>query len=95
MASYQEIVDRFDENLNRAENLILIYDRHIAKSGKGRRPARDTDILRAAVVLTHAALEDFLRSITIEKLPDCAPETLDSVPLAGTGAKAASKFLLG
>jgi hypothetical protein len=28
-------------------------------------------------------------------LPDCPPETLDTVPLAGTGAKAASKFSLG
>lgn len=95
MASFEEIVERFEENLARAENLILIYDRHIAKSGKGRRPARDTDILRAAVVLTHAALEDFLRSITIEKLPACPPDTLDSVPLKGTGTKAATKFALG
>lgn len=95
MPTYQEIIDRFSENLDRVENLISIYDNHIARSGSGRRPARDTDVLRAGLVLLHASLEDFFRSVAIKATPLADGEKLNAIPLAGSGQKNASKFLLG
>jgi hypothetical protein len=55
---------RTHENLERAKNLVEIYDR-----ANGNPNLHDTDILRAAVVFLHASLEDCLRSIAYEKLP--------------------------
>lgn len=95
MATYLEIIDRFRENLDRVDNLIKIYDNHIAKSGSGRRPARDTDVLRAGIVLLHATLEDFFRSVAIKATPITDSEKIDAIPLAGSGQKTANKFFLG
>lgn len=55
---------RTHENLERAKNLVEIYER-----ANGNPNLHDTDILRAAVVFLHASLEDCLRSIAYEKLP--------------------------
>lgn len=55
---------RTHENLDRAKNLVEVYDR-----ANGNPSLHDTDILRAAVVFLHASLEDCLRSIAYEKLP--------------------------
>jgi len=95
MRTYPEIFDQFRENLKRVENLVKIYDSHIARSGSGRRPARDTDVLRAGIVLLHATLEDFLRSIAIRATPLDDQELLNQIPLTGTGQKSANKFFLG
>jgi len=62
-----EIKRQMDENLSRVENLTKIYNN--TKEGRGRKTAHDTDVLRAAVVLLHASLEDCLRSIARWKLP--------------------------
>jgi len=58
------IRQRTHENLDRAKNLVGIYER-----ASGNPNLHDTDILRAAVVFLHASLEDCLRSIAYEKLP--------------------------
>ena len=47
-----------------------------AGTGQGRRSVQDTDILRAAVVLLHATLEDLLRSLADWKLPTAEPMLL-------------------
>jgi hypothetical protein len=60
----QGVRERTLENINRVKNLIKIYERI-----KGDDIEHNTDILRAAVVLLHAALEDCLRSISYLKLP--------------------------
>lgn len=90
----QQIVDRFNKNLDRAANMVTIYENHISRSGSGRRPAKDTDLLRASLVFAHAALEDFLRSISIEKLPQQPAEKISEIPLAGSNEKNATKFRL-
>jgi RiboL-PSP-HEPN len=51
------------------------------------------DILRSVVVLTHAYLEDFLRTLTRHFIPVTTKGALNEVPLAGT--KDRSKFQLG
>src|SRR5437016_7437376 len=52
------------------------------------------DILRAAVVLTHAYLEDFLRTIARAILPSGDENCLSSIPLAGLPGRP-DKFALG
>ena len=52
------------------------------------------DILRAVVVLTHAYLEDFLRTLASRLLPDVGETSLNDIPLAGATGRA-TKFHLG
>ena len=62
-----------------------------------RRPADKTtaeDILRAAVVLTHAHLEDFLRTLGEVLLPAGDENFFDRIPLAGLAGRP-EKFSLG
>ena len=53
------------------------------------------EILRAAVVLNHAYLEDFLRTLALTFLPIADEKTLDGIPLAGGQFDRAEKFSLG
>lgn len=69
-----EINARFEQNLSRVENLIAMYN----WEGQGRRRAHDTDVLRAAIVLLHASLEDFLRSHLILNIDSFDDDTLDA-----------------
>ena len=82
------------QNLARVENLVKTYETHPDAQGRGRKNAAVLDILRAAVVLLHATLEELLRSIAHWKLPMAAGKVLDEVPLAGLGQNP-KKFLLG
>lgn len=62
-----EISDRLSQNLRRTNELRNTFDR--LNLGKGRASVVETDLLRAAVVLVHAALEDVVRSIEEARLP--------------------------
>ena len=87
--------DRLNANIARVHNLVSIYQT-IAGSHPGRKSVGDTDVLRAAVVLLHASLEDFLRSLSRELFPLARQEVMDTIPLAGTGtAGRPEKVLLG
>ena len=88
-----EIRNNFDDNLARVKNLVDVYATKISGAGKGRRPVMSTDVLRAATVLLHATLEEFLRGISRWKLPKSGEEALDRIPLAGLDSDA--KFKLG
>src|SRR3989338_2368197 len=89
----QPIVDRFALNISRVKNLVAIYQSTLAGTGQGRRSHQKTDVLRAAVVLLHASVEDVLRSLAYWKLPNAATGVLDQFPLVGNGP--AMKFSLG
>lgn len=92
----EEINDRLNRNLDRVENLVTIYETHLAGHGQGRRPVNSTDVLRSAAVLLHASLEDFLRNIAARRLPAAAENVVDKIPLAGIDAEGRpEKFLLG
>jgi hypothetical protein len=52
------------------------------------------EVLRSVIVLNHAYLEDFLRTVALVFLPVAKGSALDSVPLAGTEGRA-EKFFLG
>ena len=68
---------RFRENLNRVRSLV-------AASASMTKEARDTgdDILRAAIVLLHATLEDMLRYIACIYTSTHEGEPLEHIPLA-------------
>jgi hypothetical protein len=59
-------------------------------------PETSGDILRAVVVLTHAYVEDLLRTVASVFLPAASEGALDVVPLSGLGDRGrAEKFALG
>jgi hypothetical protein len=91
-----EIRNRFQNNLGRVTNLVNVYSSSSGK-GRGRRPVQNTDILRAAVVLLHATLEDLLRSLAEWRLPTAKPEILAEIPICGTkrGARIGLQELAG
>lgn len=83
---------RLMESLNRARLLVRTYKLLVKQY-----PADEVkyyDLLRAAVVFTHAALEDFLRSIASVYLPQANETVLNNVPLSGIKGQA-EKFYLG
>jgi hypothetical protein len=83
-------MSRMGYNSSRVERLVKIYKK------TPRTVDRDaSDILRAAVVLLHASLEDYLRSLAAAYLPFTSPDVLNDVPLSGKGRERAEKFLLG
>ena len=91
----QRHAERLASNIARAHNLVSIYQL-LAGSNPGRRSVGDTDVLRSAVVLLHASLEDFLRSLGRTYLPTANPEVMDSIPLKGVGRSGRpEKFSLG
>jgi len=83
------------DNYNRILHLVRTY-KDLYGSGAGRRAVHKGDILRSAVVFTHAALEALLRGLGCLYLHEAGPHALDSVPLTGHGEKLrAEKFFLG
>lgn len=82
-SSYRELirfirtqVDRHSENLARAKVLIALYRKLLNRSGEQEPVDTFSDIIRSAVVLVHATLEDFLRSIAMILLPFSDETTL-------------------
>jgi hypothetical protein len=81
-----EIKGRFQDNLGRVRRMIETYESS-SGAGKGRRSVRQTDLLRGAVVLLHASLEDLLRSLCEWKVPAASPDAFSEIPLLGTRGK--------
>ena len=78
---------RMSKNIKRLGALI--------NSAADNRDAGD-DVLRAAVVFTHAYLEDFLRTLAVKLLPSADERVLNDIPLAGMESTGrAEKFFLG
>lgn len=88
------IADNLKQNLERVESLVTTYESHPDAHGAGRKTVQVLDILRAAVVLLHASLEDVLRSIGYWKLPLASKDVLNEYPIAGAGMNP-KKILLG
>lgn len=93
-----EIERRFRANLVRVGNLISLHE-FLQVLHDGRVDVLHTDLLRAAVVLLHASLEDLLRSLAELRLPEADPRFLDRIPLVSfdrpQGGKAKFNFNLG
>ena len=82
---------RMGFNSARVERLVSLHNQ-LAEADS----AKDvSDILRSAVVLLHASLEDYLRTVAAAYLPYTQPDVLNDIPLAGGGRDRPEKFLLG
>jgi hypothetical protein len=90
-----EILQRFQDNLARVDNLVTVYQ-NLGGGGRGRRPLHAADILRGATVLMHASLEEVFRSVGKWRIPSLGEFALNDVPLVGVSETGrAEKFWLG
>jgi hypothetical protein len=91
----QTILNRLNDNISRVRSLIALYKAE-AGQHKGRKGIYVTDVLRAATVLLHATLEEFLRGIALWKWPAADENVLNDVPLKNLSTTGrAEKFYLG
>lgn len=87
----EQITDVLNQNLRRVENLISLY----GPATVGRRRVEDTDILRGALVLLHASLEDYLRSLMVWKIDTYTEETLNAYGFPNGTKRPPTKITLG
>ena len=86
-------LDRFDQNVARVDNLCNLFE--AVKESKKRPTVKEGDILRAAVVFLHSALENYLRSVIAEWLPKKGDKkAIDGISLP-TSENRPEKFMLG
>lgn len=86
-------LDKFNLNIARVDNLCNLFK--TVKESKKRPTVKEGDILRAAVVFLHSALENYLRSIIAEWLPKKGDKkAIDGIALP-TSENRAEKFYLG
>ena len=90
---YEDIENALNRNLSRVYNLADAYHK-LRRHRQGRQSVMTTDLLRAGVVFLHASLEEALRALVRQKLPDAEASALDNVPLAGKGRRS-EKLTLG
>jgi hypothetical protein len=74
----EQVIKRFKFNIKRVENLTKIYSALSEKRIQGIQYRED--ILRAAVVMLHAAMEDLLRGVLKKHLINANPEYLKDIP---------------
>jgi hypothetical protein len=82
-----EIEERFSQNIGRVRSLAVTYGALVGP-GSGRAKVEQADILRAAIILLHAALEDLLRSVEELLLPGASKDSfgaLKFLPETGSG----------
>ena len=84
---------RFYDNLGRVRHLLRLYEL-IGGPNRGRRPTNSADILRAAVVLLHATMEELLRTAGLRYIPTASKDYLDQIPLTGVKPKGNPKNIL-
>jgi hypothetical protein len=82
MTIREEIAARFGDNTVRVRNLVVLYK--WLETNQAGDLGRWPDLLRAAVVLLHASLEDLLRSLAEWKLPTAPAVSLDRIMLTGS-----------
>lgn len=76
----EKIKEQFKYNLERSRNLVKVFHA-VRPGGRGKPKQEHVDILRSAVVFTHATLEDLLRSISEIRIPYTKnKETLEKLP---------------
>jgi hypothetical protein len=90
-----ELSTRHHFNISRVRVLLSLHEQ-LTTRRSAKRTVYETDLLRAAVVLLHAMLEDHLRSIALYYLPEADESALNDVPLVGQSPSGrAEKFFLG
>lgn len=91
----REIEWSYNKNSSRVASIIEVYDLHLKPAGQGQISPTAQDVLRAGVVLLHAAIEDLLRQSRISFFPLDDDKKLDSIPLLSDRNKRPDKFGFG
>ena len=87
----EQITQILDGNLGRVENLVSLY----GPATPGRRKVKDSDLLRGAVVLLHAGLEDYLRSLMVWKIDSYDANVLNNYGFPDGTKRPPTKTTLG
>jgi hypothetical protein len=88
-----QYLDDVLDNTFRVTNLLSLYN-SLKQNDEFSALSATEDILRLSVVFIHSTLEEFLRRLAIDLLPNAGEKELNNIPLAaGTGR--AEKFSLG
>lgn len=90
----ETIAGNFDANVDRVRSLVDAFEK-LAPMGPGSPSILRVDILRAAIVLLHASLEDVVRSASERLLPHCGRKILDDIGFPDGPEKTKPKFSLG
>jgi hypothetical protein len=90
----ERIASNLRANLTRVKNVVAVYDA-LNTPGPGRPSVQQIDVLRAAVVLLHATLEDLIRTSSEELLPEASPDVLNKIGFPDGPDKTKEKFTLG
>jgi hypothetical protein len=83
MDEHEQIDQKFRANVERVRALVSLYEGNVS-GVPGRKPVPVADLLRAAVVLLHATLEDLVRSLAEWKFPDAPAASLVGIWFAGS-----------
>jgi hypothetical protein len=81
----QDVEERFNANIARVKGMVTTYDA-VVRPGVGRASVGHTDLLRASVILLHAALEDLLRSTEELLLPRSPATAFERIRFLSPGA---------
>ena len=82
-ADRDQIETHFRRNMGRIMQLLALHG--LLSRGETSLPAGQwPDLLRAAVMLLHATLEDLLRSVAEAKMPSASPRAFERIPFALT-----------
>lgn len=81
------------DNLLRVAHLLTLY-KTLQEKEEFSELSATNDILRISVVFVHSTLEEFLRRLAIDLLPNASEKALNKIPL-NTEAVRAEKFMLG
>lgn len=87
----EQITAILNENIGRVDNLISLY----GPETPGRKTVHETDILRGALVLLHAGMEDYLRSLMVWKIDTYSAETLNAFGFPNGSKRPPQKVTLG
>ncbi|MCA9643932.1 MAG: hypothetical protein H6718_16160 [Polyangiaceae bacterium] len=90
----ERIAANLRANIARVRSLVGAYDT-LNTPGAGRPSVQQVDVLRAAVVLLHATLEDVIRTSSEEILPAASEEVLNEIGFPDGQDKTKPKFTLG
>ena len=78
-------LERFNRNIQRVDNLCHLFE--VIKNTPNRPTVKEADILRAAVVFLHSAMEDYVRGVLTEHLPANDNRNLDNIGLFETDGR--------
>lgn len=84
---------RAQKTLQRCQDLLELHGK-LESDGLDATETQTSDLLRAVVVLTHACMEDTLRTVGKYALPAASREALDDIPFY-VGGRSAQKVSLG